>query len=125
MRYGVVLPIWQLALGDAERLARTAYELGFDGVFVPDHIQVRAEAARLGRSSDPALAPRNALVLGSTRKSAGRAAFEGAPEEVAADIRRAQALGADYLVFDLPRASVAAMIATMEQFVSDVKPALA
>jgi len=296
MRYGVVLPIWQLALGDAERLARTADELGFDGVFVPDHIlapaatrqhygaiwpdpfsllaylagrtrriqlgasvivlpyrnplvtakaaatvdqvsggrfvfgvgvgwdeeefrhlglpfrqrgamsdeylriikaawssdlpsfqgkylsfagagfaprpvqqphppiwvagspaalsqpsirrvaalgdawhplnlslellekgmaQVRAEAARLGRSSGPALAPRNALVLGSTRKGAGRPAFDGAPDEVAADIRRAQALGVDYLVFDLPRASVAAMVATMEQFVSDVKPALA
>ncbi|HJW59369.1 MAG TPA: hypothetical protein VJ931_07015 [Actinomycetota bacterium] len=34
MRYGVVLPIWQLSLGDAERLARRADELGFDGVFV-------------------------------------------------------------------------------------------
>ena len=295
MRYGVVLPIWQLALGDAERLARTADELGFDGVFVPDHIlapaatrqhyganwpdpfsllaylagrtrriqvgasvivlpyrnplvtakaaatvdqvsggrfvfgvgvgwdeeefrhlglpfrqrgemsdeylriidaawssdlpsfegkylsfsgagfaprpvqqprppiwvagspatlsapsirrvaafgdawhplnlsldqlekgigQVRAEAARIGRSRGPGLAPRNALSLTDSRKGAGRASFEGAPEEIAADIRRAQALGADYLVFDLPRSGVPAMIATMERFVGDVKPAL-
>src|SRR5262245_20573591 len=87
--------------------------------------QVRAEAARLGRSSGPGLAPRNALNLTTTRAGAGRAAFEGAPEEIAADIRRAQALGADYMVFDLPRSGVAAMISAMERFVSDVKPALA
>ncbi|HEY3067488.1 MAG TPA: TIGR03619 family F420-dependent LLM class oxidoreductase [Methylomirabilota bacterium] len=38
MNYGVVLPIWQLTIAEAESLALHAEELGLDGVFVPDHI---------------------------------------------------------------------------------------
>src|SRR5260370_1541532 len=38
MNYGVVLPIWQLTIADAESLAARAEQLGLDGVFVPDHI---------------------------------------------------------------------------------------
>ena len=38
MKYGVVLPIWQLTVAEAESLATKAEELGLDGVFVPDHI---------------------------------------------------------------------------------------
>src|SRR5574342_683391 len=38
MKYGVVLPIWQLNVGEAETLARGAEDLALDGVFVPDHI---------------------------------------------------------------------------------------
>jgi probable F420-dependent oxidoreductase len=38
MQYGVVLPIWQLTVADAETLTLRAEELGLDGVFVPDHI---------------------------------------------------------------------------------------
>ena len=38
MNYGVVLPIWQLSVRDAETLTLKAEELGVDGVFVPDHI---------------------------------------------------------------------------------------
>ena len=38
MQYGVVLPIWQLTVAEAETLATRAEELGLDGVFVPDHI---------------------------------------------------------------------------------------
>jgi probable F420-dependent oxidoreductase len=38
MKFGVVLPIWQLAMSEAETLAVRAEELGLDGVFVPDHI---------------------------------------------------------------------------------------
>src|SRR5581483_3748305 len=38
MKYGVVLPIWQLTAAEAETLALRAEELGIDGVFVPDHI---------------------------------------------------------------------------------------
>src|SRR4026209_2857668 len=38
MKYGVILPIWQLAVRDAEALALRAEDLGLDGVFVPDHI---------------------------------------------------------------------------------------
>jgi probable F420-dependent oxidoreductase len=38
MNYGVVLPIWQLTIADAESLTTRAEVLGLDGVFVPDHI---------------------------------------------------------------------------------------
>jgi probable F420-dependent oxidoreductase len=38
MRYGVVLPIWQLTVAEAEALAVKAEHAGLDGVFVPDHI---------------------------------------------------------------------------------------
>lgn len=38
MNYGVVLPIWQLTVTEAESLTVRAEELGLDGVFVPDHI---------------------------------------------------------------------------------------
>src|SRR5256885_14473054 len=38
MNYGVVLPIWQLTIAEAEALTARAEELGIDGVFVPDHI---------------------------------------------------------------------------------------
>ena len=38
MNYGVVLPIWQLTVAEAEALATRAEALGLDGVFVPDHI---------------------------------------------------------------------------------------
>src|ERR1700752_2940216 len=38
MKYGVILPIWQLTVGEAECLATRAEALGLDGVFVPDHI---------------------------------------------------------------------------------------
>src|SRR5499433_4090146 len=38
MKYGVVLPIWQLSVAEAESLTMRAEELGIDGVFVPDHI---------------------------------------------------------------------------------------
>jgi probable F420-dependent oxidoreductase len=38
MNYGVVLPIWQLTVAEAESLTVRAEALGLDGVFVPDHI---------------------------------------------------------------------------------------
>ncbi len=38
MNFGVVLPIWRLSVRDAETLTLRAEELGFDAIFVPDHI---------------------------------------------------------------------------------------
>jgi len=38
MKYGVVLPIWQLTIAEAESLTLKAETVGLDGVFVPDHI---------------------------------------------------------------------------------------
>ena len=38
MHYGVVLPIWQLTITDAESLTLRAEELGLDAVFVSSGI---------------------------------------------------------------------------------------
>jgi probable F420-dependent oxidoreductase len=83
---------------------------------------LRADAARINRHPGPTFAPRNVLALTAEKTAGARAAFQGAPEEVAADIRRARGLGVDYLAFDLPRTDVPAMIRTMERFAREVKP---
>jgi probable F420-dependent oxidoreductase len=38
MKFGVVLPIWQLTVSEAESLTLHAEGVGLDAVFVPDHI---------------------------------------------------------------------------------------
>jgi probable F420-dependent oxidoreductase len=85
---------------------------------------IRAMADKAGRAAAVSFAPRNALALTASPKGAGRAAFEGSPEEVAADIKRAQGLGCSWLTFDLPRESVAAMGRAMERFAKEVRPAV-
>jgi alkanesulfonate monooxygenase SsuD/methylene tetrahydromethanopterin reductase-like flavin-dependent oxidoreductase (luciferase family) len=125
MKFGVVLPIWQLTVGDAEALAVRAEALGLDGVFVPDHATLSELAARAGRRGRPGLAPRNLLDLTERAGGSGRAAFQGTPAEIAADVRRVRDLGADWMTFDLPRADVAGMMRAMERLASDVKPAAA
>jgi len=86
---------------------------------------LRALASKAGRRDVPTLAPRNTLDLTDGKKGAGRAAFQGSPDEVATDVRRAKALGASWLTFDLPRTGVPAMTRTLERIVKDVKPAAA
>ena len=53
MKFGAVLPIWQLSVNEAETLTLKAEELGLDGVFVPDHIlaPLGTSPAGRGRSS--------------------------------------------------------------------------
>jgi probable F420-dependent oxidoreductase len=84
---------------------------------------VRDLAARNGRRDAVGLAPRNLLDLTDTAKGSGRAAFQGSVPEVASDIRRIAALGADWMTFDLPRSGLPAMIHTMERLAHDLKPA--
>ena len=84
---------------------------------------LREMATRLGRRDAPGLAPRNLLDLTDRPKGAGRAAFQGSPDEVAADVRRAKALGAEWLTFDLPRVDVPGMMRAMERLVREVAPA--
>jgi hypothetical protein len=55
----------------------------------------------------------------------GRAAFQGSVAEVASDVRRVRALGAEWMTFDLPRAGVSAMVRAMERLAGEVKPAVA
>jgi probable F420-dependent oxidoreductase len=85
---------------------------------------LRELAARHGRTPAPGLAPRNLLDLTDGPRGAGRAAFQGSVDEVAADVRRAAALGADWVSFDLPRAGVPAMLRAMERLAGEVKPAV-
>jgi probable F420-dependent oxidoreductase len=84
---------------------------------------LRQLAVQAGRRQPPGLAPRNALDLTDRPKGSGRASFQGSPDEVAADVRRAQGLGAEWMTFDLPRAGVPAMTRAMERLVGEVKPA--
>ncbi len=86
---------------------------------------IRQMAAKAGRRDELKFAPRNLLNLTPDAKGRGRAAFEGSPDEVVADIRRARGLGVDYLTFDMPKLDVPGMVRTIERFVKDVKPAAA
>ncbi|HXU89024.1 MAG TPA: TIGR03619 family F420-dependent LLM class oxidoreductase [Methylomirabilota bacterium] len=84
---------------------------------------LRDLAARRGRRG-LGLAPRNLLDLTDAPRSGARAAFQGTVAEVAADIRRARGLGAEWLTFDLPRAGVPAMMQAMERLAREVKTAV-
>jgi alkanesulfonate monooxygenase SsuD/methylene tetrahydromethanopterin reductase-like flavin-dependent oxidoreductase (luciferase family) len=54
-----------------------------------------------------------------------RPPFQGTAEEIAADIRRYQALGVSHFVFDHTVQELRAVLANMERFASDVRPTLA
>jgi probable F420-dependent oxidoreductase len=84
---------------------------------------IRAMATKAGRGAAVGFAPRNILAVTDRAKGGGRAAFEGSPDEIGTDIRRAQKLGCQYLTFDLPRGDVAGMVRAMERLAGEVKPA--
>jgi probable F420-dependent oxidoreductase len=96
--------------------------LGLDDI-EKSFARVRDLGARSGRRDAVGLAPRNLLDLTDAPKGAGRAAFQGSVAEVAGDVRRMKTLGAEWMTFDLPRASVAAMTRAMERLAGEVKPA--
>ena len=76
---------------------------------------VRELAARAGRKAAAvSFAPRNLLGFTTEARGSGRAPFEGSPDQVAADVRRAAALGCDWITFDMPRADVAGMVAAIK-----------
>jgi probable F420-dependent oxidoreductase len=85
---------------------------------------LRDLAARAGRRP-PGLAARNMLDLTAGAKGAGRAAFQGSPDEVVADLRRVKGLGAEWMTFDLPREGVPAMQRAMERIARELKPVAA
>ena len=84
---------------------------------------MRERAKRFGRTDIPGVAPRNLLDIAERARGSGRAAFQGSPDEIASDVRRARSLGAEWITFDLPRVDVPGMLKTMERFVREVKPA--
>ena len=86
---------------------------------------LRQLAGQFGRKTAPGLAPRNALDLTDRAAGSGRASFQGSPAEVASDVKRARALGAEWMTFDLPRSGVPAMMTCMERLAKEVKPAAA
>jgi probable F420-dependent oxidoreductase len=62
----------------------------------------------------------------NTKAAAGdRPPFQGTAEEIAADIRRYQALGVSHFVFDHTVQELRAVLANIERFASDVRPMLA
>src|SRR6267378_5608954 len=68
MKFGVVLPIWQLSVTDAEKLALRAEELGWDGVFVPDHILAKPATTQHYGPSWPDPFSMLAFLAGRTRR---------------------------------------------------------
>jgi alkanesulfonate monooxygenase SsuD/methylene tetrahydromethanopterin reductase-like flavin-dependent oxidoreductase (luciferase family) len=98
-----------LTLDDLER--------GFD--------TIRELAAKAGRSDAVGCAPRNALNLTANRAGNRREAFAGTADEIAADLQRVQAMGCDYMTFDLPSVDIPGMVQAMERFMAEVKPAVA
>jgi probable F420-dependent oxidoreductase len=97
--------------------------LGLDDI-EKGYATLRDLAARSGRKDRPGLAPRNLLDLTDQPRGAGRAAFQGSVAEVAADVKRVQALGAEWITFDLPRAGVPAMMRALERLAGDLRPAI-
>jgi alkanesulfonate monooxygenase SsuD/methylene tetrahydromethanopterin reductase-like flavin-dependent oxidoreductase (luciferase family) len=85
--------------------------------------KIREMASKAGRANQVGVSPRNMLALTDKPKGAGRAAFEGTVDEVAADVRRARSLGCEWMTFDLPRGETAGMARAMERLVKEVKPA--
>jgi alkanesulfonate monooxygenase SsuD/methylene tetrahydromethanopterin reductase-like flavin-dependent oxidoreductase (luciferase family) len=82
MKYGVVLPIWQLTVAEAESLATRAEALGLDGVFVPDHILAKPATTQHygGHWPDPfALL---AFLAGRTSRLATRSTIERSPRTI-------------------------------------------
>src|SRR5262245_63806437 len=68
MKYGVVLPIWQLTIAEAESLALKAETLGLDGVFVPDHILAKPATTEHYGGHWPDPVARRAFLAGRTRR---------------------------------------------------------
>src|SRR4026208_619589 len=68
MKYGVVLPIWQLTVAEAESLATRAEQLGLDGVFVPDHILAKPATTQHYGGHWPDPFSLLALLAGRTRR---------------------------------------------------------
>src|SRR5262245_15694641 len=68
MKYGVVLPIWRLSAADAERMTLRAEELGWDGIFVPDHIMAKPATTEHYGPSWPDPFSLLAFLAGRTRR---------------------------------------------------------
>ena len=68
MKFGAVLPIWQLTMGEAETLALRAEEVGLDGVFVPDHILAKPATTQHYGANWPDPFSLLAFLAGRTRR---------------------------------------------------------
>jgi alkanesulfonate monooxygenase SsuD/methylene tetrahydromethanopterin reductase-like flavin-dependent oxidoreductase (luciferase family) len=88
-------------------------------------VMLRQMAAASGRQAGPGLAPRHLLDLRDRPLGSGRAVMQGSRQEVAADLRRLQTLGAEWLSFDLPRQDVPSMRRAMARFAAEVRPEVA
>jgi len=68
MKFGAVLPIWQLTMSEAETLALRAEEVGLDGVFVPDHILAKPATTQHYGANWPDPFSLLAFLAGRTRR---------------------------------------------------------
>jgi probable F420-dependent oxidoreductase len=84
-------------------------------------IRVQAQAAGrdLGRFTFSFRAP---LQLTAAPLPAGRTPFQGTPEQILEDIHAYQRLGVSHLVFDIPGASLDAILLSLRRFAEEVRP---
>jgi probable F420-dependent oxidoreductase len=132
------IPVWigghtDAALRRAGALGDAWHPLALrpPGLLLPDEYAakarvVRAAAERAGR--DPgavALTLRVAMAVRPKRARApagDRPLFQGAADEVLADIRRYQALGVSHFLFDHVTPELPAVLANMARFADEVRP---
>ncbi|MFB3819595.1 MAG: LLM class F420-dependent oxidoreductase [Candidatus Methylomirabilales bacterium] len=85
--------------------------------------EVRAHAQAAGRDLGGfTFSFRAPLHLTPERLPAGRTPFHGDPEQVVEDIRAYQRAGVSHLVFDLPGASLDALLVSLRRFAEEVRP---
>ena len=89
---------------------------------------IGASAILVAGGAIPATAADDEILVGAATSFSGwMAAFDVSPThaaEIAADIRRYQALGVSHFVFDHTVQELRAVLANIERFASDVRPTL-
>jgi len=135
------IPVWigghtGAALRRAGTLGDAWHPIGMrpPALLVPDEYAAKVKeihdwARRAGR--DPksiALSlrvPMEVRAKGAKAAAGDRPLFQGTADDVAADIRRYQALGVSHFVFDHTVQELRAVLANMDRFANDVRPKLA
>jgi len=135
------IPVWigghtGAALRRAGTLGDAWHPIGMrpPALLVPDEYAAKVKeihdwARRAGR--DPksiALTlrvPMEVRAKGAKAAAGERPQFQGTADDVAADIRRYQALGVSHFVFDHTVQELRAVLANMDRFANDVRPKLA
>jgi probable F420-dependent oxidoreductase len=90
--------------------------------------QLHAEARRAGRNPDDITltlrVPMEVRARGSRAAAGARPLFQGSADDVLGDVRAYAALGVSHFVFDPTTPDIDAVLASLERFAREVRPAL-